>query len=528
MERKSTLNNILLPNQWTALGMAIVCFCILLFFTRFLLNSHPIAIHAWAQSDYYAMAQKFYLSTWNLFAPETWILNKQFPSNWAVIGNDAITGGNISLHPYLVGMIMRIVDNDAPSIYRLYCLLWTLPMFYYFFRICHLLKTNFGIQLILGSIIVLSPAFIYYAVGFINTVPCLAQLIAGVYFYLKFVQSGNKKDWWICLAILGTLPLIRTTYLVALIAVFCNEGLRWMCKDITFKILVNRVLTVLPFFILIGVWFIWNKKMSAKHDTIFLNHLMFANSISEAKEIIYSSFELWKEHYFNRYHFWVMAVIVCIGVIFNRKKWMNFNMSFVLILSFGFLLFSVALLKQFYNHDYYFLDTFFIPIILLLLVLVGDAFSQKYMHWVGIIIGVLLFGFSYPLSRDYLGWRTNLETWDPYLHLSTAYKGIEPFLLENGIAKETEVFVLSNTAPNRNLTFIKRNGVLTSKHEEVLFKAADQQRFQHFFIVKGELESYYPSVLVYLKPKAIYGTEVLLLERNDSEPLSLSDFMNYK
>ncbi len=124
---------LILRNDWALpllFAILLVGFNIKLNWTHF--NSYPQSIHAWAQADYYAMAQKFYMHTWNLFEPQSWVLNKQFPTDWGYIADDALTTGNIAIHPYIVGMLMRLLGTDAPIIYRIYCFLWVIPFFFWF------------------------------------------------------------------------------------------------------------------------------------------------------------------------------------------------------------------------------------------------------------------------------------------------------------------------------------------------------------------------------------------------------------
>ena len=125
-------------------------------------SSHPHSIHAWAQADYYAIAQRFYLDTWNLFEPQSWVMNKQFPYNFETISNDTLTAGNIAIHPFIVGMLMRLLGSDAPIIYRVYCVLWLIPFFLGIVQIGKTLASDRLVQLMIVIMVGLSPVLIYY------------------------------------------------------------------------------------------------------------------------------------------------------------------------------------------------------------------------------------------------------------------------------------------------------------------------------------------------------------------------------
>lgn len=486
----------------------------------------PLGIHAWAQSDYYAIAQKFYMETWNLFAPETWIYNKQLFVDFNALANDTIIGGNIAIHPYIVGMIMRLFGTDSPIIYRVYCFLWILPLFYFFLKTCNVIGVNKGVQLFVGSTIAFSPVFIFYSVNFMNCVPCLAQMVIGVYFYIKFLYSNDKKDWRWAVVILGVLPLIRTTFLIPFVAILCNEGLKWICRKITFRDMLNRLLIAIPFLLFFIIWLFWSKYMTEKHGSIFLSSLRPVESIEEIQSIFKKTLIQWKQHYMVHYHFWILLIFLGVGLLINRKKIFRFDVSFVFIMIIGYILFAIVMMSQFVHHDYYYLDTFFYPLVLLPIVIFGNLFQDFKGQWAFVLLGFFSAYKSYSIARDYTDFRYNTEYWDPNFQNNFAYIGIDKFIDKNEKYKGVKWVMLSQSAPNRNFTFIKHNGLCGFNMYDNSLKEIDFKKYPYFLITKSEVSEYYDLIIQKLKPIDIYG-EVLFLELNTDEPLEMDMFLNY-
>ncbi len=488
---------------------------------------YPIGAHAWAQSDYYAMAQKFYLETWNLFEPQTWIFNKQMAWEWAHVSSDTIISGNIAIHSYIVGMIMRLFGTDAPIIYRIYTFLWIIPFFYFFLKACNIIGVNRGIQVFLGSVFAFSPLFIFYSATSMASVPCIAHMMIGIYFYIKFLYSKDRRDWVWAVVILGVLPLIRTTFVIPFIAVICTEILKWMCRTISVKELGRQMWVVLPFVALFFLWFFWSKEMLAKHNSIFLTSLRSPSSFQEAKEVYRMSIDYWGRHYMIHYHFWILVIFTGVGILFNRKKLLRFDVAFGVILFLGFVCFALAMMTQYKDHDYYYLDSFFLPIVLVTTVIYGNLWQ----HFKGEFLFVLLALYSsyrsFLQARDYHNWRYNMEYWDGLNHLNFEYKGIDKYLDTIGVTKDKKIVVLSQSAPNRNFTFIKRNGVCAFNSGTTLFETTDFNTFPYFLVTKTEMKEYYEAILHRLKPIGCYG-EVLVLTENKNDEMSLEELNAYK
>lgn len=68
------------------------------------MNEFPSFIHAWSQSDRYAIALGFLNNDLDLFHPETYIYNKQFPNWWNYAYENTVTSVDFPFLEYIVAI----------------------------------------------------------------------------------------------------------------------------------------------------------------------------------------------------------------------------------------------------------------------------------------------------------------------------------------------------------------------------------------------------------------------------------------
>ena len=180
------------------LVILIIIFLSLLFHLRYI-HEFPSFIHAWAQSDRYALSLGFVKNNLNLFKPQTFVMNHQFPDDWKVPGKNSITSVDFPIHDYIPAVFMKISGINSAWIFRLYILLYSCIGLFYLFKLSYL-QTNDTIKSIFILIFAAtSPVFVFYQCGFLPTIPSLSNAIIGIYFYLKYLKQNNKIDFRIAI-----------------------------------------------------------------------------------------------------------------------------------------------------------------------------------------------------------------------------------------------------------------------------------------------------------------------------------------
>ena len=121
----------------------------------------------------------------------------------------------------------------------------------------------------------------------------------------------------------------------------------------------------------------YNNYLREIYGSIFLNHFLPATTFKEAKEIIKEVYKNWATQYFSVIHYLVIISLIIIALFFIIRKKIKLTREtsqfwlLIFAMFIGYFAFAVLMLKQFPAHDYYFLDTFFLPIILFLIAVIS-------------------------------------------------------------------------------------------------------------------------------------------------------------
>ena len=157
--------------------------------------------------------------------------------------------------------------------------------------------------------------------------------------------------------------------------------------------------------LLFVAYFLWNKHLRDLYGTLFLNELLPPEDWQDAKELVADTYKKWTYHYFQRLQylvFYSLALLAIVVSLYRSTKNEEKNTVSIkkplslwwlpIIEIFGCLLFSVAMMQQLPFHDYYLLDTFFLPILLLVMLTLNalpKAREANHIGWGAFLTGVV-------------------------------------------------------------------------------------------------------------------------------------------
>ena len=199
------------------------------------INEFPSNIHAWAQSDRYALSLGFVKNDLNFFKPETFVLNRQFPNNWKVPSEVGTTAVDFPLHDFIPAVIMKLSGKKSPVIFRLYILFYSFLGLFFLFKLNFLFTKNIYKSLFILIFAATSPVFVYYQGGFLPTIPSLSNSFIGIYFYFNYLKTENKKHFYLSLAFITLATLCRSTFLITLFSILTIELIRFIRSEIKIK-----------------------------------------------------------------------------------------------------------------------------------------------------------------------------------------------------------------------------------------------------------------------------------------------------
>ncbi len=333
------------------------------------LNEPPAYIHAWAQADNYSLALGFLHNGGDLFHPQTLIYNKQqfgFEEPESLV-----TACDLPLHHWLVAGLMRVTGSHQPWVFRGMTLMVSILGLWSLYLMAFVLTRSRSKSLLVTTVVATAPSYAYYSASFLPTASALALSMGGLLFYVLHWRDDQKWTLYVSILLLTLAMMVRTSFAVLWVAVACFQMLRVFRKEASLR---SSWLPFVAGAVLFAAWWLWSQHLRQQYGSLFLSSLLPVHSKEDVLVILQNVHDRWRFHYFQRMQHW-LYVSVAAGVlvaVFFKKKNVNKTRNklslwwLLLIWVFGEMLFVTAMLSQYMDHDYYFLDSLFLPIVMLL------------------------------------------------------------------------------------------------------------------------------------------------------------------
>lgn len=407
------------------------------------LHAFPDYIHGWTQSDRLAIAVNYARYQPSFFYPGTPNLNPRLEQ--ISLNDSGISAMDLPLAEYFSSWFMRLNRNYSPGWSRMIQICFALVALYSLFRIG--LDIGCGIFSLVPVLILLgSPAWLFYASGFIPSIPALSLALLGVYF--SFIRK--RLITGIVLACLAS--LVRTPMLIVLIAMF----IALLHEKLSRKKIILLIIVALTIYM---PWFFWKRHLEHVYGTIFLNKFMPAESFDLWVETVSESLDQWSRHLFS-WPGWILLIGSLSVFIFRRDAIRRNPLLLAGSAAFaGGFLFYILMAQQFIHHDYYYIDAFFIPLLLMAssslkaLSTLQPAFKRP------LFIVIIITSFALPYTNEgVLAERTQSGPWDRYHLTLENYKSGENLLSKLGISEDKPVVVVDAYSTNAPLLLLNRKG----------------------------------------------------------------------
>lgn len=466
------------------------------------MNEFPSFIHAWSQSDRYAIALGFLDNNFDLFHPETFIYNKQFPNEWTCAYDNTITSVDFPLMEFVVAIVMKITGVTSPWIFRTCTLIIALLGMFFLYKLTFLLTNNWVKSLFVTAVAMTSPVYAYYFNGFIPGIPALTFAIISLYFYVKYYETNNNKQFVISLLFVALSVLVRSSFAVVYVALLCFEFLRILRKE---SVLRNKIIPVAFSALLVLAYYLWNRHLSAQNGTLFLSDLMPANDWDDFWQRMAKTRTNWNYHYFGKIHycsFVVIAVMALSFVCFKRIKNSGKDDEsckkslplFVLlsIMFFGYALFTVAMAKQFPDHDYYLIDTYFLPLLFLfaLILRLLPETTKRYINIISLFVSLLLIFFMLKNVKE-MQQKRRARYWGVTAERTIDnFKDSERFLDSMNVSPNAKILTLYAYPQNTPFILMNRKGYTMMYDKNNLMKIALSFDYD-YVIIENEIYDKY-------------------------------------
>ena len=455
-----------------ALGAWILIVGLGLFFGHQRITSFPKHVHAWAEGGQYAIALGFIDNGFDFFEPETFVLNPQFPGENGITTETGITSVDFPIFQYAAASVMKISGVSNPFVYRLIVFLYSCLGLFLLFKLTYLLTQSLARSLVILLFVLSSPVFVYYQTGMLISMPALSTAFIAIYFLIKYYKDDNYSSFLWAVVFISLAAAIRTTYLILLGAI----GLAFIVEAFKKKKFILRIL--LPLFI--GLCFVlgyryYNFFLANQYGSIFLNQFLMAENFAEFQDFLKMTWSAWKLDYFSKVHYVILFFLAFTGLIIysrRRDKTTPVQRTLFFIASAAFLadlVFLVAMIQQFPQHDYYFLDTFFIPLVLFLIVGISlfPRFREKKLKYV-FVLAVFIPAILHAM--DIQTKRTDNRYWNEVNSTVNSLKNADSLLDCLGFDLDAKVLILGAHGGNLPLVQTRRKGytVLRTSKEAIV------------------------------------------------------------
>lgn len=281
--------------------------------TIFLYPSH---IHAWTQSDRYAIALNFLRNHFDIFHPATYNL----------LTVNGITQVDFPINEWVIALLMKLSHHTSPIIFRTYTLCYSYIGLYFLFLLAKDVTQSAWKSVVMVLFVYTSPVYTYYQAGFLPSIPAFANVIIGFYFFNKFCSSKKDKHLFLSVGFLTLAALVRLPYIIFLIGV-C---LQIFNTNIRQKIFFNKLfITILTGISIVIAYFLYNKYLGYKYGSMFLTFLLPINSWETLNMIFDAIRNHWILEYFTIFHYTLILIGIILYIVAKRKNNIPFGSALV-------------------------------------------------------------------------------------------------------------------------------------------------------------------------------------------------------
>lgn len=422
----------------------------------------PSLLRPWEQCDWYSVTIGFTNNGYDLFHPETLIYNKEFPDYWQKANESTITAADFPIHNYIAALLMTLFDSSAPTTYHIWTLLCSLAGMWFLYLLGRRLTGSKLKAIAITAFAMMTPVYSLYFVSFLPSIPAVACILAGLWAYVKYYQEERQLYWNIAIGLLTLGALMRTSQAVVLVAVCGYELLRIIRRDTP---LLNKIPAVLLSGAFIGGYMMWNTHLRTVYGSLFLPWLKPLQGWNDITTI----WERYHYVYFSLPQLIVICALILAAVVtvIKCKRTSNDKNHHHLplwvlwaIWLFGELFFFLAMGNQFIDHDYYFLDSFYLLVIVGVILLAKLLPLPKKTVWQAVTL-VCMLTMLWPLYRA--TYNTHKEYTEGYSLANSCYpnyKGSGQWLDEIGISRDARILSVASFPQNMPFILMGRKGYI--------------------------------------------------------------------
>lgn len=467
------INNVLRNNFIGYSFLLLVLGLLSIYFYKDTIYLFPSYIHSWAQSDRYALALGFLDNGFDILHPTTYNLDPTIPGTYPLVDRKGITGVDFPLHEFIVAVIMKITGNNSPIVFRIYSLMYSIIGFFFLFLFVKGETFSYTKSFFVVFFAFTCPVYVFYQAGFLPSITSFSNVLIGLYFFSLYRRRLQIRFIICCTLFFTAAALSRTPFSIILFAA--------LIQQVYLNILHYKLFSKEIIFYLLGIGCVvfasvYKYYLNNHYGTLFLSEIMPIKNIAQLKEVIGYVYRNWLYQYFTFFHYIAMGAVIAISffLIVTRHLWRSFlrneTYQFAIILLGSGIVYFLLMAWQFPDHDYYFIDTFLLPVIILFVVMIKHITFQSpiFNSMFTILVVLLSVGFVYQANAVQVE-RYSFHDWDKAEIGKRNFLDSKHFLDSLQISPNASIAVIDAYSVNGPLVLMRRKGycVRSTNKEEI-------------------------------------------------------------
>jgi hypothetical protein len=431
----------------------------------------PQLVHDWAMSDYFAMALRMPETGFDLLYPKTYNLSS----------TQGIIAGDVQLPAWLSGIGMAVFQTKSAWVFRLLTLFVSVLGNLAFFKILVSVGNNPLRSVLICLLFWHLPLILYFNHSFMPSIWAFSFFTIGVAAWFR-----SKTISFIGLSFLLLAALVRKPYVLFLAASVLALPRNYLKSALKYWAAA---------LIVFALWQWHEYRVSQAYGASFLRTLTHTDSIGESIDlaivIVKKWWALWLPLPFLLYLLClVLLALPQLKLAYFKKP---LTLTFLAVLGIG-ICYFVAMQRQFFDHEYYFMDAFFPAFFFLLIGLTKLTRIPKFSPWLELI--ALPFCIWFGLEK--LDWYRNQPVLQHSEKSNQAYVNSPSDLSLCGIPDTAKILVFNAFTYNQPLLSMQREGwCLLSAKPEIVDKGLQRQPdylvcLDSFFI--NDVVNIYPEI----------------------------------
>lgn len=416
------------------------------FFYSNTIYNPPSHIHAWTQSDRYAIALQYQQNGFQFFKPQTFNLATK----------EGVTAVDLPINEYVVAVLMQIFGTNNPIIFRLYMLISSCIGILFLFRLMYLHSQSYFKSWLIALLAFSMPIVVYYQAGFIPSATALSFSYIAYYYYYLYYHKPKEKYFFIALSCIAIASMIRMPFHIYLLALLLQQILVWIQQK---KVNKTELTAIAVAYTATILWLIYKNYLTKTYGSQFLTELMPATSFAEVKNILKQVKERWTYQLFTIYHY-LFFCFALVALLANKKSKKDyFILLHLAILSIGFIIYFALMQRQFIHHEYYFIDSFYAQAVFFIGLSISLIKNKSVFLRLG--FSVLSIALLYGAIKDAKGiqeLKYATTTWDRGEITRKNFIGSAQYLDSLGIAQNAKILVIDAYSTNAPLIQMNRKG----------------------------------------------------------------------